>query len=97
MTWNEFIRVVAQFTELPVESIDGESWLIENLGLDSLALTELLITLIEDHGVDGLAEDIFERSWEQVTLAELFEQYCNGKPAPSAERLGGTPEETIRR
>jgi acyl carrier protein len=90
MIWDEFISVVAEFTELPVESI-------ENLGLDSLALTELLITLIEDHGVDALTEDLFERSWERVTLAALFEKYCNGKPSPSAGRLDGTPEETIGR
>jgi acyl carrier protein len=90
MQWDDLVAEVVPFTELPEERIGRDTMLIEDLGLDSLALTELLIILIEEHGVDALSEELFARSWEQVTLAELFGVYCSDAAAapagPSAQR-----------
>jgi acyl carrier protein len=86
MEWGELMAEVAPFTEVAPERISRDSMLIEDLGLDSLALTELLITLIEEHGAEPLTEELFSRSWERVTLGELFSVYCAGggaaEPAP---------------
>jgi acyl carrier protein len=91
MEWNEVVVEVARFARVRTDSIDRETTLIEGLGLDSLALTELLVTLIEEHDVDALSGDLFVRSWEDVTLAELYERYCQDG-APSADWLDATPE-----
>lgn len=83
MEWNELVDEAARFAQVPADSIGRETFLIEGLGLDSLALTELLITLIEEHGAEALADELFARSWERVTLAQLFETYCK-EESPSA-------------
>jgi acyl carrier protein len=90
MEWSAMIGEVARFARVPAESIDRDSTLIEDLGFDSLALTELLVTLIEEHDVDALSGDLFARSWENVTLAELYENYCRDG-APMSNGLGAAP------
>lgn len=78
MQWSELVEQVTRFGVTP-ESIDRDVFLVEGLGLDSLALTELLLTLIDEHDLDALAEDLFQRSWERVSVGELFERYCGGQ------------------
>jgi acyl carrier protein len=77
LDWNELVGEVADFAQVPDQAIDRQTLLIEDLGLDSLALTELLITLIEEYEIDALSAELFARTWERVSIGELFEIYCN--------------------
>lgn len=85
MNWPDLTREVARFADVPADSIERDTRLIEDLGLDSLALTELLVTLIEAHDLDSLAEELVQRSWENVSAGELYELYC----APGGSSAGG--------
>ena len=66
-----------------VAAVDGDTRLIEDLGLDSLSLTELVVILIERHDMYSLSKTLEERSWEHVTARALYDEYLTGVP-PSA-------------
>jgi acyl carrier protein len=76
LEWNELVGEVADFAQVPAQSIGRQTLLIEDLGLDSLALTELLITLIDEYEIEALSAELFARNWERVSVGELFEVYC---------------------
>jgi len=87
MQWDELVAIVSNFVEIPAGEIHDDTLLIDGLGLDSLALTELLITLIEEHQVESLEQELFSRSWEGVTLGQLYDLYCGPSPlAPAAQQ-----------
>lgn len=52
--------------------------LIADLGLDSLALAEVITALVLDFGMESLAADLDDRQWELVTLGELHEEQRTG-------------------
>jgi acyl carrier protein len=70
-----FITVVAEVSERDATAIVAESRLIDDLGMDSLALTELVLVCIESFGVDELADNL-ERDWELVTVGDLHHECC---------------------
>jgi acyl carrier protein len=70
-----FITIVAEVSERDATGIAVGSRLIDDLGMDSLALTELVLVCIESFGVDELADSL-ERDWEAVTVGDLHRECC---------------------
>ncbi len=75
--WGEFIDTIAEVVPEPSTELAPETRPIEDLGLDSLALIELLVVLIEKYDPAGLAGPLDDRTWEGVTLGILFRE-CTG-------------------
>jgi acyl carrier protein len=76
MTWEAFTARVAEIADIEPSQVHPESLLIRELGLDSLALTELVLVVIYDLGGEALANDILERSWETVSAGQLYDDAC---------------------
>ena len=83
MSWEQFAAEVAGLADCQADAVDGDTRLIEDLGLDSLSLTELVVILIERHDMYSLSKTLEERSWEHVTARALYDEYLTGVP-PSA-------------
>lgn len=91
-SWEDFAAFVAQLAHVPAEAIGKDTWLVEDLGLDSLRLSEVVVMLIMDLEMNQLADDFQLRSWKKVRVGDLYEEYRFGRRPPSQEdhtiRLG---------
>jgi acyl carrier protein len=56
---------------------------IKDLGLDSLSLAELVVSLIDEYDMYSLAKTLDERSWEDVTVGALYDEFLTGLPPRS--------------
>jgi acyl carrier protein len=54
----EVKRVISELLDVDVKDIQPESRLVDDLGADSLALVELLLTLEEEFELDAPDEDV---------------------------------------
>jgi acyl carrier protein len=80
--WAEFAAAIAEVAHAPAETIAPGTRLIGDLGLDSLALAEVIVLLLTELDVPSLDGDLSGREWEQVTAGELFEEYRRGERPP---------------
>jgi acyl carrier protein len=71
----EFCHLVAGLTDLQPEFVTPEATFVDDLGLDSITLANLLAQLIERHQLRRLDADLLERDWREVTVEELYSQY----------------------
>jgi acyl carrier protein len=81
-------RIIADYREIPIETVEPESRLVEDLGLDSLGYLEIVFEIEEEFQVRVLEEDAFEFTTigavcEGVdALVRSSEQASVDKPAP---------------
>lgn len=88
--WQEFADALAEiFTDSRAE-LKPESRLIEDLGVDSLALAELIIVLIEKYDPARLSRRLDDRAWEEVTLGMLFQECKGSDPGIRSRRFSST-------
>ena len=80
-SWEAFSAAVAASVHVPAEQISPRTRLDRDLGLDSLALTELVVLLIVEFDMQGLAAELEQRDWTTVTVGALYEEYRNGREA----------------
>jgi acyl carrier protein len=66
---------------VPAEDLAPSMRLDQDLALDSLALTEVVVLLIVDFDMETLAEELEQRDWRGVTLGDLYGEYRTGQPA----------------
>jgi acyl carrier protein len=76
--WDAFAEVVAEVADCDPAALRPEMRLIADLGLDSLALAELITALVLDFDMESLARDLDDRQWELLTLGELHEEQRTG-------------------
>ena len=74
-TWEEFSAAVASVADVADGSVERSSRLTGDLGMDSLALTELVVMLIVDMGMNTVADSLEERSWDDVTVGQLYDEW----------------------
>lgn len=86
VTWEDFSLSVRDVAHMRGASPRRDQRLVEDLGLDSLALAELAVFLIVDLEVDTFASTLHQREWRGVTLGELYDEYCSGRNSPSPAR-----------
>jgi hypothetical protein len=85
--WREFLDTLSEILPASGAELKPGARLIEDLGLDSLALAELIIVVIEKYDPPSLTRPLKDRTWEGVTLGRLFQE-CKGS-IPGAASPGG--------
>lgn len=73
--WRRYIDVISEVSDVSVESIHRDSSITRDLGLDSLAIVELAVALIEKLKAEGMEKALGSMDWGKVTVGELFDQY----------------------
>jgi hypothetical protein len=81
ITWEEFVAEVATIAQVPLEEVQPETRVLEDLALDSLALTELGVVLIDRYDSWSISRDLETRSWEGLTVRSLYHEYLTSAPA----------------
>jgi acyl carrier protein len=61
--------------------------LIDDLGIDSLALSELVVFLLVDLQMTSLESDLGKRDWTMVKVGELFDEYARGQAPPARQQF----------
>jgi acyl carrier protein len=78
--WPRFVGAVAELAELETAAIRPEARLVEDLGLDSVAIAELVTLLIDEYGAEALATALEEQGWSGMTVEELYNRFAKGDP-----------------
>jgi acyl carrier protein len=89
LTWRDFANTLGEVS--PGSEIKPETRLVEDLGLDSLALAELITFLMETYGAPNLSQQLEDRVWEGVTAGTLFEECEASVPRPSVRHQSSRP------
>jgi acyl carrier protein len=84
VTWEEFVVEVAGIADVPAADVQSDSRILEDLALDSLALAELGVVLVDRYDTWSLSRELETRSWENVTVRDLYNEYLTGAPSPSS-------------
>src|SRR5207247_3838674 len=75
--WSEFVAYFAQAANVASEDVRREARLVADLGIDSLALAETIVALIERYAPVTLMGDLEGRDWDRVTVGDLYQE-CAG-------------------
>ncbi len=71
LTWDEFTNLIARWANVPITQLHEETDLTRDLGLDSLALEQVL------SGMEGLIPHYsLTEFWRYPTLKALYARYC---------------------
>jgi acyl carrier protein len=79
-TWERFAEGIATMHGIDLTTVTRATYLVGDLGLDSLALTELVVMLIEDFGMDSLSLELDGRQWTDATVGDLYDELLTGVP-----------------
>jgi len=79
--WEGFAAEIAAIAQRPTEEVERRLRIVEDLGLDSVALAELVLVLIDDYGMASISDDLDQRTWEGVTVGQLFDEYLRDAAA----------------
>lgn len=85
--WVDFARCIANVIEIPANEVRPDAKLMPDLGLDSIGLAELAVTLRETYESSDRRIDLEHWNWETVTVGQLFKD-LTGSPAPSGATDG---------
>jgi acyl carrier protein len=86
VSWEDFVTDVAAIAEVPATQITAETRVLEDLALDSLALAELGVVLVDKYDTHSLSRELETRRWDNVTVRSLYEEYLTGAAAESRRR-----------
>jgi len=79
--WEQFRDKVAAIAEVAPAQVTESTRVVEDLGLDSLALTELVVMLIDDYGMTSLYAGLETKSWQDTAAGELLAESRQGTEA----------------
>lgn len=82
--WEQFLVEVASIAEVAASDIQPDTRVLEDLALDSLALAELGVVLVDKYDTWSLSRELETRSWDNVTVRDLYDEYLTGAPPPTA-------------
>jgi acyl carrier protein len=81
-TWQQFVARVAEVADVSPDELTRETRFVEDLGLDSLALVEIVVALLVDFGLEELSENLQDSAWVDVTLGMVYDEYRTQVPRP---------------
>jgi acyl carrier protein len=84
ITWEEFATEVAEIAQVAAAEVGPDTKVLEDLALDSLALAELGVVLVDKYDLGTLSSDLEARSWDNVTVRALYDEYLTGVPEPAS-------------
>lgn len=79
MSWESFVAQLAVIAHREPSIIAPETRLVADLGLDSLAITELAVALMDEFGVEAVTDRMDEIEWEALTVGRVFDDYVDGR------------------
>ena len=85
--WMGFKHRLADVTQIPADEISSDTQLVSGLGLDSLALAELVMALRESYESPARQIQLEGRNWQTITVGQLFEEFT-GNRVPARSRFG---------
>jgi len=81
ITWPALVANIAEIGHVAPEAVVPSALLVDDLGLDSLALAELVMALDQAGAGPALADGAEARDWSTVTAGALLELATGGAPA----------------
>jgi acyl carrier protein len=79
--WDQFARRLATVTGVGTAQVQPDARLVDDLGLDSIAIAEVVVMLLADYQLDGLSERLQSSNWRDVTVGTLYDEYRTGRRA----------------
>lgn len=76
-TWESYIRVLSQISGIPPASIGRDSSIRNDLGLDSLGIVELAVTLVEQFEAEDMEKTLAQVDWKELTVGTAFDRYVS--------------------
>jgi len=73
-SWRELVAGIAAIARVDASAITPQTRLVEDLALDSLALTEVVVLMLVDFGLADTDGELEERDWTGVTIGAVFEE-----------------------
>jgi acyl carrier protein len=83
--WDDFAGQLAELADCPPERVHRDTRVIEDLGLDSLALAELVVVLMEKYRMSSVSQTLEDRVWENFTVGALYDEYLAGAQTGSQQ------------
>jgi acyl carrier protein len=71
-TWEIFVSSIAEIAQVSPGEIRQESGLVDDLGLDSVALAEVVVLLVDDFDIAEVSTGVADGDWSTITVGELF-------------------------
>jgi len=84
VSWDDFVAELAAIAQVPEAGVHEDSRVLEDLALDSLALAELGVVLVDKHHTWSPTNNLETRRWDNVTVRELYNEYLRGGPAAAS-------------
>jgi acyl carrier protein len=78
--WEEFVAEVAAIAQVSASDVREDTRVLEDLALDSLALAELGVVLVDKYDSFSLSRDLETRSWVHRTVRSLYDEYLTSAP-----------------
>lgn len=75
LLWEAFRAEIATIAAADPATVAAEARLIEDLGLDSVALAELVGFLVGELGMTALDDELADRRWNDLTAGALYDEY----------------------
>jgi phosphopantetheine binding protein len=72
--WRDFAAEVAEAAGVAEARITPDARLVEDLALDSLSLAEVVVMVIERYDPLAFLQQLGDRTWEGVTVGQLFDE-----------------------
>jgi hypothetical protein len=86
-SWPEFARQLAELSGVPPDEIRRETRLVADLALDSLALAELVMSLIERYAPASMVRDLEDHDWGRMTAGTLFDECMAGSGKRAVDQI----------
>jgi acyl carrier protein len=75
LSWSEFTERVSEVAAIDPHDIRRESSIVDDLRLDSLSLTELVVLCLVDLDFTALGNALPDREWRRATVGGLYDEY----------------------
>jgi acyl carrier protein len=85
ITWEQFVAEVAEIAQVPLDSVQPDTRVLEDLALDSLALAELGVVLVDKYHTWSPTNNLETRQWGNVTIRALYDEYLSGAPPTGSQ------------
>jgi acyl carrier protein len=77
--WPSFVQHLAEVSQTPADEIKPDAEVMRGLGLDSLALAQLIVALREAYESPSRQIQLDSRNWQTITVAQLFEDFTGSR------------------
>jgi len=88
--WEDYVQALSEIAAVPAASIRRESSITDDLGIDSLGIVELAVTLIERFKAVGMERALGDTDWSELTVGGAFDRYVVPAVREAERRTGIT-------